>query len=86
MIARTAVAQDEQTGDGTTSVVLIVGELLKQAERYTSEGAHPRVVGEGFSHAQTEALKVRCRSYNAGFALMLPHTVPRLVQASSADA
>ena len=30
MIARTAVAQDEQCGDGTTSVVLLVGELLKQ--------------------------------------------------------
>jgi T-complex protein 1 subunit zeta len=30
MIARTAVAQDDQVGDGTTSVVLLVGELLKQ--------------------------------------------------------
>ena len=38
MIARTAVAQDEQVGDGTTSVVLLVGELLKQADRYISEG------------------------------------------------
>lgn len=58
--ARTAVAQDEQTGDGTTSVVLLVGELLKQAERYTSEGVHPRVLSEGFTHAAKEAVDVRC--------------------------
>lgn len=58
MIARTAVAQDEQVGDGTTSVVLLVGELLKQADRYISEGVHPRVIGEGFDLAKKEALSV----------------------------
>lgn len=59
MIARTAVAQDEQVGDGTTSVVLLVGELLKQADRYISEGVHPTIIGEGFDVAKKEALKVR---------------------------
>jgi len=58
MIARTAVAQDEQCGDGTTSVILLVGELLKQAERYTGEGVHPRVIGEGFEEAKKGVLKV----------------------------
>ena len=62
MIARTAVAQDDQTGDGTTSVVLLVGELLKQAERYTSEGVHPRVLSEGIEVAQKDALAV-CPSF-----------------------
>ncbi|KAF8320791.1 chaperonin-containing T-complex zeta subunit Cct6 [Clavulina sp. PMI_390] len=57
MIARTAVAQDDQVGDGTTSVVLLVGELLKQADRYISEGVHPTVVAEGFDIAKKEALK-----------------------------
>ena len=57
MIARTAVAQDEQCGDGTTSVVLLVGELLKQADRYITEGVHPRVIGQGFDIAKTESLK-----------------------------
>ncbi|KAI0661440.1 chaperonin-containing T-complex zeta subunit Cct6 [Cubamyces menziesii] len=56
MIARTAVAQDDQVGDGTTSVVLLVGELLKQADRYISEGVHPTVIGEGFDIAKEEAL------------------------------
>jgi T-complex protein 1 subunit zeta len=52
MIARAAVAQDDVTGDGTTSVVLLIGELLRQAERYLSEGAHPRVIVEGFDIAK----------------------------------
>ncbi|THH03752.1 hypothetical protein EW146_g10350, partial [Bondarzewia mesenterica] len=56
MIARTAVAQDDQVGDGTTSVVLLVGELLKQADRYISEGVHPSVIGEGFDIAKKDAL------------------------------
>jgi T-complex protein 1 subunit zeta len=58
MIAKTAVAQDEQVGDGTTSVVLLVGELLKQADRYISEGVHPTIIGEGFDLAKKEALEV----------------------------
>ncbi|TIC62088.1 T-complex protein 1 zeta subunit, partial [Wallemia mellicola] len=56
LIARTAVAQDDQCGDGTTSVVLLVGELLKQAERVVQEGVHPRVIAEGFEVAKKEAL------------------------------
>ena len=57
MIARTAVAQDEQCGDGTTSVVLLVGELLKQAERYIQEGVHSRVISEGFDVAKAGTLQ-----------------------------
>lgn len=56
MIARAATAQDEITGDGTTSVCLYVGELLKQAERFISEGLHPRLVTEGFDLARQETL------------------------------
>ncbi|KAJ3412005.1 T-complex protein 1 subunit zeta [Chytridiales sp. JEL 0842] len=56
MIARAATAQDEITGDGTTSNVLLIGELLKQAERFVSEGLHPRVVTEGFELAKKESL------------------------------
>lgn len=58
MIARAATAQDDITGDGTTSVVLMVGELLKQADRYISEGLHPRIITDGYEIAKAEALKV----------------------------
>jgi T-complex protein 1 subunit zeta len=37
MIAKASTAQDDVTGDGTTSTVLLIGELLKQAENYVSE-------------------------------------------------
>jgi chaperonin GroEL (HSP60 family) len=56
MIARAATAQDDVTGDGTTSNVLLIGELLKQAQRYISEGLHPRIITEGFDIAKKEAL------------------------------
>lgn len=56
MIARAATAQDEATGDGTTSMVLLVGEMLKYAERILSEGIHPRVITDGFELAKKESL------------------------------
>lgn len=59
MIARAATAQDDITGDGTTSVVLMVGELLKQADRYITEGLHPRIITDGYEIAKTETLKVK---------------------------
>jgi T-complex protein 1 subunit zeta len=57
MIARTATAQDDVTGDGTTSTVLLCGELLRQANRYTSEGLHPRVITDGYDIARDATLK-----------------------------
>lgn len=58
MIARAATAQDEITGDGTTSSVLFIGELLKQSERFISEGLHPRLITDGFEIAKKESLEV----------------------------
>jgi len=56
MIARAATAQDDICGDGTTSVVLMVGELLKQADRYIQEGLHPRIITDGYEIAKNETL------------------------------
>jgi len=56
MIARAATAMDDEVGDGTTTSVIFVGELLKQAERYISEGLHPRLVTEGFEIARDMTL------------------------------
>ena len=58
LIARTATAQDDVTGDGTTSSVLIIAELLKQADNYIAEGLHPRIIAEGFDLAKAKALEV----------------------------
>lgn len=57
MIARSATAQDEICGDGTTSIVIVIGELLKQAERLVQDGIHPRVIVEGYEKAKNISLK-----------------------------
>jgi T-complex protein 1 subunit zeta len=58
LIARASTAQDDVTGDGTTSSVLIIAELLKQADMYIAEGLHPRIIVEGFDLAKAKALEV----------------------------
>merc|ERR1719499_2782988 len=57
MIARAATAQDDITGDGTTSSVMFIGELMKLAEQCLAEGLHPRLIAEGFDLAREESLK-----------------------------
>jgi len=57
LIARTATAQDDITGDGTTSTVLLTGELLRVSERYVSEsGLHPRHLTDGYDLARNAVL------------------------------
>jgi T-complex protein 1 subunit zeta len=56
MIARASTAQDEETGDGTTSSVLFIAELMKLAERLIADGLHPRLIADGFNLARMEAL------------------------------
>ncbi|KAF4024133.1 hypothetical protein G4228_016097 [Cervus hanglu yarkandensis] len=57
LIAKVATAQDDITDDGTASNVLIIGELLKQADVYISESFHPRIITEGFEAAKEKALQ-----------------------------
>ena len=52
MIARSATAQDDIVGDGTTSNVLLIGELMKQAQRLVQEQLHPRIITEGYELAR----------------------------------
>ena len=57
MIGRAATAQDDMVGDGTTTNVLFIGELMRQAERYIGDGVHPRILVEGMDLAKTETLR-----------------------------
>jgi len=41
-------AQDVEAGDGTTSVVVLAGALLKAAESLLDKGIHPNIISEGF--------------------------------------
>ncbi len=57
MIGRAATAQDDIVGDGTTSNVLFIGELMRNAERYLGEGVHPRILVDGIEIAKKATLE-----------------------------
>lgn len=46
-----ARAQDDEVGDGTTSVVLLACEFLRMAKPFVEDGVHPRVIVSGYRRA-----------------------------------
>ena len=50
-------AQDEQVGDGTTSVIVLAGEYLARAEPLLDRKVHPTVICNGYLKALDDALK-----------------------------
>ena len=50
-------AQDEQVGDGTTSVIVLAGEYLARAEPLLDRKIHPTVICNGYLKALDDALK-----------------------------
>ncbi len=58
MIVEVAKSQDTAVGDGTTTAVILSGELLKQAEELLDQGVHPTVITNGFRIAVNEAKKL----------------------------
>merc|ERR1711959_506711 len=57
LIARAATAQDEMVGDGTSTAVVFIGELMKQSDRYLSESVHPRLLAEGIDIGKQLAIE-----------------------------
>ena len=58
MLVETAKKQEEIVGDGTTSVVVIAGELLSKAEKLLDEGIATSVVVKGFRNATAKAVEL----------------------------
>eukprot|EP00123_Amoebidium_parasiticum_P013298 comp21884_c0_seq1/m.31329 comp21884_c0_seq1/g.31329 ORF comp21884_c0_seq1/g.31329 comp21884_c0_seq1/m.31329 type:complete len:543 (-) comp21884_c0_seq1:405-2033(-) len=52
-----AQSQDAEVGDGTTSVVLLAGELLKECKAYVEEGVHPQVIARSYRLAANLAVQ-----------------------------
>merc|ERR1719210_1224788 len=46
-----AQAQDDEVGDGTTSVVLLACEMLRMAKPFVEDGVHPRIIINGYRRA-----------------------------------
>eukprot|EP00054_Salpingoeca_dolichothecata_P038448 m.13921 g.13921 ORF g.13921 m.13921 type:complete len:553 (+) comp8631_c0_seq2:11-1669(+) len=57
VLVELADLQDQEVGDGTTSVVIIAAELLKCAERLVNDKIHPTSIISGFRLACKEAVK-----------------------------
>ena len=58
MLVETAKKQEEIVGDGTTSVVVIAGELLSKAEELLDDGIATSVVVKGFRNATAKAVEL----------------------------
>jgi thermosome len=55
MIVEVAKTQDEQVGDGTTTAVILAGELLKNAEKLLEQNIHPTVITRGYNLANEKS-------------------------------
>ncbi len=58
MIVEVAKTQDEEVGDGTTTAVVVAGELLKNAEKLLDQGIHPSVIIKGYRAATGKCMEV----------------------------
>lgn len=53
-----ARAQDEEVGDGTTSVIVIAGEMMVAARPFIEKNIHPTVIVNGYFRALEDAVKL----------------------------
>ncbi len=58
MLVEVAKTQDDEVGDGTTTAVVLAGELLKHAEMLLDQGLHPTVINAGFRKAEEKAMEI----------------------------
>lgn len=58
MLVEVAKAQDEECGDGTTTAVVLTGELLKKAGELLEKNIHPTVICGGYKLAADKAVEV----------------------------
>ncbi|MED6305718.1 MAG: thermosome subunit beta [Candidatus Thermoplasmatota archaeon] len=55
MVVEVAKTQDSECGDGTTTAVILAGELLKNAEELLEQGVHATAISNGYRRAATES-------------------------------
>ena len=58
MIVEVAKSQDEECGDGTTSAVILTGELLKVARELLDQNIHPTAITAGYKLAADKAIGI----------------------------
>ena len=58
MMVEVAKTQDDEVGDGTTTAVILAGELLKNAEELLEQDIHPTVIEKGYGFAAAKAIEI----------------------------
>ncbi|HPJ30742.1 MAG TPA: thermosome subunit alpha [Methanothrix sp.] len=58
MMVEIAKTQDDEVGDGTTTAVVLAGELLKKAEELLDQEIHPTVIAAGYRAAAEKAMSI----------------------------
>src|SRR5512136_2185457 len=58
MMVEIAKTQDAEVGDGTTTAVVVAGELLKQAEALLDQEIHPTVIASGYRDATDKSIEI----------------------------
>ena len=58
MLVEVAKTQDDEVGDGTTTAVVLTGELLSKAEQLIEKDVHPTVIVDGYKMAAEKALEI----------------------------
>ncbi|OYT33933.1 thermosome subunit, partial [Archaeoglobales archaeon ex4484_92] len=58
MVIELAKTQDNEVGDGTTTAVVLAGELLKRAEELLDQDIHPAIISNGYRLAAEKAVEV----------------------------
>ncbi|MDD3263995.1 MAG: thermosome subunit alpha [Candidatus Nanoarchaeia archaeon] len=58
MLVEIAKTQEKEVGDGTTTAVIIAGELLRKSQELLSEGIHPTIISKGYRIAYKKSLEI----------------------------
>ena len=58
MLVEVSKTQDNEVGDGTTTAVLLSGELLEKAEKLLDKDVHPTVIVDGYKSAAEKAIEI----------------------------
>src|SRR3989441_6926133 len=58
MIVEVAKTQDDEVGDGTTTAVIVAGELLQKAGTLVGQKVHPTIIVNGYKMAASKAIEL----------------------------
>lgn len=78
----TARSQDEEVGDGTTSVIILAGEFMESAKQFLSENMHPTVIISAYRQALETMVQTLEKDLAKPIDLNNPQEVAKIVKST----